>query len=232
MKTPFSWKISTAARITLGLIGLLVSVLMLISLWGLFPDSRVQLMRDRIVYCESAAAGFSLMAEKASEDTMRAYLETLARRNPDVQSLGVRRTDGSLVLEAGNHPTHWDSSESEPATESQIGVRFYAAGEPWGTFEAAFPPPERNYLAAFRHGEIVHGLVAAILCLFAFYVYLRIVLRHLDPSRVISRCVRDALNSLAEGLLILDRNERIVLSQPCVRGIDGNRITAVSRFAG
>ncbi len=213
MKIPFRWKIPIVARITIGLVGLMVSVLMLVSLMGLFPDSRASLMRGRVIFCESAAAGFSLMAEKADANVMRSYLEMLAKNNPDVQSLGVRRDDGNLVVEIGDHAARWDGSPTEKATESQIWVRYYADGRPWGRFEAAFAPlDESGYLAALQRPEFAYSLVATVLCLGAFYVYLRIVLRHLDPSRVIPKRVREALDSLAEGLLILDRSERIVLA--------------------
>jgi diguanylate cyclase (GGDEF)-like protein/putative nucleotidyltransferase with HDIG domain len=44
------------------------------------------------------------------------------------------------------------------------------------------------------------------------FFYLRTMLQHMDPSRVIPDRVRTALDTLAEGLLVLDKDERIVLA--------------------
>ena len=46
----------------------------------------------------------------------------------------------------------------------------------------------------------------------SFSLYLRKVLSHLDPSKVVPPRVRNTLNTLAEGLLVLDAQDRIVLS--------------------
>lgn len=224
MKLPFTIRIPTVARITIGLIGLLASALMLTSLLGLFPDDRTQTMRRRTVFCESAAAGFSLMAEKAAVETMKDYLATLAKRNPDILSIGVRRNDGSLAVEVGNHSSHWNGAKSDSAKDSQMWVQLYAGDEPWGTFETAFNPVETsNSWLGFGTTGMAHGLAASLLCLVAFYFYLRVVLRHLDPSRVIPRRVREALDTLAEGLVILDKNQRIVLANRAFEDSTGKR---------
>ena len=45
-----------------------------------------------------------------------------------------------------------------------------------------------------------------------FFFYLGKMLQHVDPSRTVPKRVRDALDSLAEGLLVIDKNQRIVLA--------------------
>jgi PAS domain S-box-containing protein len=58
------------------------------------------------------------------------------------------------------------------------------------------------------------GLIAFLfaMCLAGFYFYLGRVLRQLDPSRAIPGRVRAALDTLTEGLLVIDRSEHIVLA--------------------
>jgi signal transduction histidine kinase/DNA-binding NarL/FixJ family response regulator len=46
----------------------------------------------------------------------------------------------------------------------------------------------------------------------AFYFYLGRALKHLDPSQAIPARVRAALDTMAEGLMVLDRGENIVLA--------------------
>ena len=207
------WKIPVIARISFGLTGLVVSVLMLISLLGLFPDSEAEALRNRKLFCESAAVSVTLMAQKADAKTIRAFLESLAERNPDIQSLGVRRDDGLLVVEIGNHSERWKPADAGRNSPAQIWIPFYSDGEQWGQFESVFQPIRgSSYLALLLRPGTIHGLLATVMCCLAFYAYLRIVLRHLDPSQVIPNRVRAALDNLAEGLLILDQNDRIVLA--------------------
>ena len=46
----------------------------------------------------------------------------------------------------------------------------------------------------------------------AYLLYLRKTLRYLDPSSVIPERVKAMLDTLAEGVLVLDRRERVVLA--------------------
>ncbi len=48
--------------------------------------------------------------------------------------------------------------------------------------------------------------------LIAFFFYLKKTLHHLDPSRVVPNRVRNALDTMAGGLVILDNQQRIVLA--------------------
>src|SRR5262245_57635939 len=45
-----------------------------------------------------------------------------------------------------------------------------------------------------------------------FYFYLRKTLQHLDPSKIVPDRVRSALDTLTEDLLVLDNQERIMLT--------------------
>ena len=54
-----------------------------------------------------------------------------------------------------------------------------------------------------------------------FYQYLKMMLRHLDPSQAVPPHVRSALDTLAEGLLIIDMQEQIVLANLAIAKIVG-----------
>ena len=54
------------------------------------------------------------------------------------------------------------------------------------------------------------GLGALVFLVYA--VYLRFALRALNPSQAVPQRVTEALNTLAEGLLVLDKEQRIVLA--------------------
>jgi PAS domain S-box-containing protein len=54
-----------------------------------------------------------------------------------------------------------------------------------------------------------------------FLIYLRKMLQHLDPSKVVPPRVRSAMDTIAEGLLVLDNRERIVLANQAFATVVG-----------
>ena len=64
-------RLSAIARITVGLTGLLVSLLFVVALLGLFPDKRADVVRLRAGVCETAAIGFSLLADRENTAAMQ-----------------------------------------------------------------------------------------------------------------------------------------------------------------
>jgi diguanylate cyclase (GGDEF)-like protein/PAS domain S-box-containing protein/putative nucleotidyltransferase with HDIG domain len=52
----------------------------------------------------------------------------------------------------------------------------------------------------------------AVVSVVVYFYYLRKMLEHLDPSKVVPDRVRAALDTLASGLVVLDQDERIVLA--------------------
>ncbi|TWU08137.1 sensor domain-containing diguanylate cyclase/phosphohydrolase [Stieleria varia] len=215
MKLPF--KIPVVANISLSLVGLLASVLTVVTFVGIMPDSNEQALKRRKELCESSAIGFSLMADRIDRRTMQKYLDAFASRCSDLASLGVRRDDGTLIVEVGDHAREWAKSAE---TDSQIWVRLYSQGEPWGNLEAAFDPvADSGWLTS--DPEMDQLLFVSGICFVIYFFYLRIVLKQLNPANVIPARVREALDTLAEGLLIMDRSDCIVLANRAFENATG-----------
>ncbi len=205
-------RLSAIERITLGLVGLLVSSMMLLSLVGVIPDLRAQYLENRTHFSESLAMQFSLLAEKTDLGTMRRFLNSVQERNKDLESIGIRRADGSLLIEVGEHTKHWTVTQDVSSTENNVTVQLFAGPKPWGALELRFQEETGFKLLKKLSPNLRANLALAGLCLIVYYGYLRAVLRHLNPSKVVPTRVREALDTLSEGLLILDRDERIVLA--------------------
>jgi diguanylate cyclase (GGDEF)-like protein/PAS domain S-box-containing protein len=215
-------KISATVRITLGLIGLLASLLLIVAILGLFPNRCEDITRGRIRLCESVAVHFSAMAEKNDIDAMRKCLQFVAGRNRDLLSMAVRRDDGSVLIEVGDHTANWKTGKLQRSSDAEIWVELFASGKPWGQIEMRFEPVSgTGWLSRFNRPGLYHGLVVVGLCMGVYYAYLTAVLRQLNPSKVIPNRVREALDTLAEGLVILDQQERIVLANRAIEESTG-----------
>lgn len=225
----FRLRLSAIARITIGLTGLLASVLCAVVLLGFFPNRTEETIRSRTAVCETAAIGFSLLADRNDTEAMRRYLASLVNRNHEIVSMGVRQDDGTLLIDVAYHATHWVRNRHSRSDQTQVCVQLHANGKPWGVVETCFAAPQGQTIAGgLLSPAVVHGGIVTILCLVVFYFYLRAVLRQLNPSRAVPNRVREALNTLAEGLLVLDQNERIVLANRAFGETVGMHIDALT----
>jgi PAS domain S-box-containing protein len=215
--------ITAKTRIAVGQAFLLLSVLLVALAIGLVPDPRIALMAGRLTLCDALAAHSSAAVGQNDVRRLDSILRFIVARNPEILTAAVRRQDGQLMVEVGEHAGQWNELPDERSTDGQIQVPIRAGSQKWGTVEVRFTPLTKpglfGYLQSPR-ARLVAFVVASSLVL--FMVYLGKMLQHLDPSKVVPKRVRDTLNTLAEGLLVVDRNGRIVLANDVFAGIVGS----------
>ena len=108
------------------------------------------------------------------------------------------------------------------ASDAQVQVVLYAQGQPWGQLEMRFDPTTPpGWTGLLRQPLVLLIAFCGVLCFLAFYVYLSRVLRHLDPSQAIPSRVRSALDSLTEGLLVVDQKHNVVLANEALARLLG-----------
>ncbi len=203
---------STRVYIALGLASLLATVVLAASMVGLIPD-RIGAVRDgRAALAETLAADATALISQQEIARLEAILRFVVKRNPDILSLAVRTIEGTNIVTVGDHAT-WVPMEQVHSTDSQIQVPILAGGQRWGQLEIRYRPLVPSGIAGFLANPLVR-LVAftAVVGFAAFYFYLGRVLSHLDPSRAIPGRVRGALDTLTEGLLMIDRKQNVVLA--------------------
>lgn len=211
---------STAARISFGLAFVTLSALFLSYLVGLQPDSHRATQNAREAVAEAVAIGVSLAVHKDDVAMMKILLEALAQRNEEVVSAGIRTQAGELLVDVGNHPTHWRPAAVGDASLTALKFTLYGESVPWGDIEILFKPIDSVPVFAQFLGATDPSLYQALRAILfvsglgfvCHTVYMRRVLKHLDPSSVIPERVREMLNTLSEGALILNGNGDIVLA--------------------
>jgi PAS domain S-box-containing protein len=204
--------ITTRTRITFGLVCLLTSVLMIAMVMGIIPDHYRAVLEGRKALCEAIAVNGSVLVTGHDLARLQAVLQTTVQRNPDIVSAAVRRADGALLVDVANHSAHWTLLPGDDSTETQVQVPVREGGQKWGTIELRFHSAETGGL----FGSIFGGRLRMVVFISAasfllFLVYLKKMLDYLDPSHTVPGHVRSALDTLAEGLLVLDARERLVL---------------------
>jgi len=207
MKLP---KLNPTFRIAIGLAALTTTIIFVASFLGLVPNLKPEKLDSRHQLCKSIAIAFTTRADQVETEK---FLEGVADQNPDVVSIGIRRVDDTRLLELGDHFNHWSLSHTSKSTESEVYIPVLDENGVWGTVEVRFDALSTpGVIGILGHPEILLSAFVGVCGLFVFYIYLRSVLQQLNPSKVIPQRVRMAFDALAEGVLVLDAKERIVLA--------------------
>ena len=224
--------VSPIFRLSIGLILLTVSLLLIGDLLGLTPDQKRAELKARKVIAETLAVQVSTNVSEGRLDAVVDTVRALQERNDDVLSAAVRRTDRRLVATAGEHAEHWDPDIGKRSTSSHVQVPIHGENGLWGVVEVSFRPLEGIWVALFSGASIATVILFVALSGFlAYWLFLKRALKELDPSSVVPDRVRTALDTLAEGLVILDRSGRIVLVNAAFeRQIDESREALVGNL--
>ena len=207
-------RISPTIRISFGLIMLTLSILFVGDWLGLIPREQTLQLEQRKKFSESLAVQLSSLAQDGDSRHIRTTLEAIVERDDDVDSAAFRSLEGLGSVEIGNHSANWMLDEvGEYSTLNQVIVPIFRGGKRWGSVEVRFTNQNAAWYSAISNNSFIMLVIFITLSGFILYLlFLRRVLRELDPSQVVPERVKSAFNSLAEGVLILDEEGHIVLA--------------------
>ncbi len=207
--------LSTKSRLAIGLVCLVVSILLTASFLGFIPDRTAAVRHGRTALAESIAANTSIFLTQKDLDRLEGILQLVVDRNEDLLSAALRTEAGDLLVTIGEHENYWDHNKSseDASTLSQVAVSIWEGETQWGQVELRFNSIGSNGLVDMIAGSHLLVLIyVAIACFVGFYFYLGKMLKQLDPSQAVPERVRSALDTMAEGLLVLDNKEQIMLA--------------------
>jgi PAS domain-containing protein len=206
-------RLRATMRITLSLACLTLSVLLTAQMLGVLPDQDKAVVDGRKSLSEAVAIDCSLAAQRGDMELIEASLRAIVGREKELHSAALRSAEGELLVAVGNHEKHWKPNSQLLSTPTQMYVPIAAHGEEWGTVELRFAPVSAGAGWMGKLGHTVRFILFVVCAGFlVHFLYLRRVLRHLDPTRVIPQRVRNTLDTLAEGLVVLDKQQRIVFA--------------------
>jgi len=225
-------KVSTATRLSLSLVALTLSVLLAAQSIGMMPDPANAALKGRKDLCESLAVGCSMAAQRGDIDSIRDMAGAIMSHNTDVLSLGLRRANGPLLVDIGGHAARWQLKFGDRSSDAFVQVPIFQGDQQWGTLEICFHPLRgHGFWGVLGHPVLRLLLFTAALAYIAYLLYLRKTLRYLDPSSVIPERVKAMLDTLAEGVLVLDRRERVVLANDAFGSLVGRPASQLAGLA-
>ncbi len=214
--------LTARTHIALGQSSLLVAVLLIALALGLIPDRDGAVREGRAALLETLAANGSAYISRGEVARLESTLQMVVERNPDIHSAAVRKANGELWVMIGDHALLWRDSGGEHSTDGQLKVPIWAGDTLWGRVELTATSLTAPGLLAYVDTPPARLIAfAGMLAFILFYLYLGRVLRHLDPNQAVPPHVRSALDTLAEGLLVVDLRGSIVLCNQALAGVLG-----------
>ena len=209
-------------HIALGQAFIVVSLLLSAQFIGLVPDRVGAIRESRAALAEAIAVNSSAFITQKDIVRLKADLELIVARNGDIQSAALKYKNGQSIVLIGNHDQYWQTESDEYSSESQLLIPIWSGKNKWGSIELKFDQlSENGWRGIIFSTEVKLILFIAILSFISFYFYLSKMLRQLDPSQAVPGRVRSALDTLTEGLLVIDPNEYIVLANEAFANVAG-----------
>jgi diguanylate cyclase (GGDEF)-like protein/PAS domain S-box-containing protein len=218
-------------RMSIALACLTLTILFCAQSIGLVPDQASAEHEGRKNLCEAVAVQCCIAAQRNDLDAMRTITRALVSRNPNVQSAAVRRASGQLLVEAGEHGAQWQNVTADADKSTQIVIPVVRGTQRWGAVEIRFKPlAHSGFFNPLMHPVVRLAVFVAGCGLLSYTFYLKRVLQHLDPNSVIPDRVRATLDTLAEGVLVLDKDQRIVLANKAFAHTTGRSVQELQGF--
>ena len=206
-------RLSPSISITLGLVSLTMLMFFLLDrVVGVVPDDHAQAREIREQVSTNLALQLGALIQSGNDRLLEETLLGVQNRSEDIISLAVRQKNGELLAQSGHHQKFWSAPPDGKSTLTHVQIPVYLRNEKWGSIEISFRSLVSGGLLAFMKSPSV-ALPASILFFgsFLYYLYLRRVLNHLDPTQVIPNRVNTALDTLTEGVMIVDNQDNILL---------------------
>ncbi len=206
-----------ALKISFALVLLTACLFLSAELLGFTPNESKFLLSARKQVSEALAIQFSIFAPGQDPKNIQKMLSAVVKRNPEIESAGIRLENGPLIFQIGDHSNKWHSYIKGKSTSTHLVVPILQNGEPWGNVEIKFLPlrGESKY-DFFQQSFFKLGSFVSIIGFFVYLAFMLRTLRSLDPSAVIPDRVNAAFDTLTEGIIILDEHEQIVLANKAI----------------
>lgn len=205
-------KISPTVRMTFGVLSMTLSLILVADFLGMTPDGERSALEQRQRFVEMLTIQLSVAVEKQNPQAVQSLLWASVQRNDDIVSAAIRRRDGVIYVQYGEHEKNWKNfAGNNTATEMHLPIM--DGKKTFAQVEVVFKPLGTKGLFGLPLGTLSGLLIFVVLAGgIAYWFLIRRSLMYLDPSSVIPGRVRSALDVLANGVLILDEKERIVMA--------------------
>jgi diguanylate cyclase (GGDEF)-like protein/PAS domain S-box-containing protein len=203
-------------RISLGFALVVISIILVSDMLGMIPDPGKAQLEGRQKLAETLAVQYSIAATRNNYDVITSSMKMLVERNEDVISAGLRNTYGELLAVAGDHRNLWEEIEDGSSNRLQMQVPIFKDRQlrsKWATVELRFVPDGGTQVFGYSLNQFVLMIIFVAGSAFvSFLLLIKKIFTNIDPGSVVPTRVRRALDTLTEGVLLIDLNGKIMFT--------------------
>ena len=118
-------------RITTGLVGIVISLVMLAFFLNIVPDRNSAVREGRAALAETIAVYSTALVKADKSQRLIDDFNLLVERNENLLSLALRHERGGLLVSTGVHSDRWEEMAGEYSKNSQVRVPIWAAKHLW-----------------------------------------------------------------------------------------------------
>lgn len=191
----------------------MLGILIAANFLKMLPNEERVILESRAQLVESIALSATPLVQGGDTQKLAATLKAIVNRNDDLVSIMIRDVDDFSIAHAGPHEENWPEETPQFSTAQLMHVDLQlGAADEKGRLEICFAPLRRTGLLGNIGSHMTQLLLfCGPVAFFSFRWFLTMVLKNLDPSQAVPRRVREALDILSEGLMIVGTNGRILL---------------------
>jgi len=204
---------SPVGKVVFGLVMLTVSLVLAAEWIGIVPNEQRGFVEGRRILGESLAVQLSGALAVGQTELVDQTLSVLVERDENIISAGIIRQDGYRLIIAGPHGDEWSDHRSNRSTPTHVTIPIFDGERRWGALQIVFTKVAASSIP-FDFGIPLLPLILFLMLagFVAFRWFIKRTLKELDPSSVVPERVKSAFDALAEGLVIIDEKENIVLA--------------------
>ena len=183
---------------------------------GLLPEVDPIVKQGRRQLSEALAVNASAHIRRQQWKDLETSMQLQVERNHDLLSIGLRSQLGHVRNATKDHAEFWNSAHEEETTVEALKVPINVNRRAWGNVELCFQSDKvvsSSLIQRLKNHPLAR--VIAFFLLFgipAYAIFVSRMMKVFQKTQVVPDRVRQALDTLAEGLLLLDENENIVLA--------------------
>ena len=206
-------KIPPVTKSTIRLLWLTLGMLIIADMLGFTPDTINVMLDARQKISESLAIQFSVAAQDDDLTMIDNTLQAIVEHNKDILSGALRRADGKILLEAGLHKSTWPSDLGDQSTPDFIQVPIFQKNKFWGMVQIHFIAIRPEGIFGINVNPMYPLLCfITIVGFFVYRTFMVRTLKQLAPVSLISGQLKNALDALTEGVVIMDMAGNVVFA--------------------
>lgn len=173
-----------------------------------FQENR-RVLDARLLSCEQFALLCTLCLQREDQSVLKKFSADLLEREKSLAGIRITRSDGRRIWEIGEYTSQTPENITETADDRHITATLYRMQQPWGTVDFHYHQPSNQNS---NPNLFFVSSLAMLFNLGIFSLILRRSLDILDTTKVVPTRVKNTLNTIPDGVIIIDAEGRIIVA--------------------